>query len=63
MFLISYNFNQTEVWNTGKQFNATSSTHGVFLRNRLDLERTSVTSFRVQFEKVGRELLRGGKRR
>ena len=40
-----------------------SSIHGVFLRNRLYLGRTGVTSFGVQFEKVGRGLLWGGKRR
>ena len=40
-----------------------SSLHGVFLRNRLYLGHTSVTSFCVQFEKVGHGLLRGGKRR
>ena len=40
-----------------------SSIHGIFLRNRLYLGRTGVTSFRVQFEKVGRGLLWEGKRR
>ena len=40
-----------------------SSIHGVFLRNRLYLGHTSVTSFRVQFEKVGRGLLWEGERR
>ena len=34
-----------------------------FLRNRLYLGHTSVTSFCVQFEKVGHGLLREGKRR
>ena len=40
-----------------------SSIHGVFLRNRLYLGQTVVTSFRVQFEKVGRGLLREAKQR
>ena len=40
-----------------------SSIHGVFLRNRLYLGLTGVTSFRVQFEKVGRGLVREAKRR
>ena len=40
-----------------------SSIHGVFLRNRLYLGQTIVTSFCVQFEKVGRGLLLEGKRR
>ena len=40
-----------------------SSLHGVFLRNRLYLGHTSVTSFRVQFKKIGRGLLREAKRR
>ena len=40
-----------------------SSIHGVFLRDRLYLGHTGVTSFCVQFEKIGRGLLRGGKRR
>ena len=40
-----------------------SSIHGVFLRNRLYLGQTVVTSFRRQFEKVGRGLLREAKRR
>ena len=34
----------------------------VFLRNRLYLGHTGVTSFRVHFEKIGRGLLREGKR-
>ena len=40
-----------------------SSIHGIFLRNRLYLGHTGVVSFCVQFEKVGRGLLQGGKRR
>ena len=44
-------------------YNTVSSIHGVFLRNRLYLGHTGVTSFRVQFEKVGRGLLREAKRR
>ena len=40
-----------------------SSIPDVFLRNRLYLGHTGVTSFHVHFVKVGRELLRGGKRR
>ena len=40
-----------------------SSIHGVFLRNRFYLGRTVVTSFCVHFEKIGRGLLREGKRR
>ena len=40
-----------------------SSIHGVFWQNRLYLRHTVVTSFRVKFEKAGRELLREGKRR
>ena len=32
-----------------------------FLRNRLYLGHTGVTSFRVHFEKIGRGLLREGK--
>ena len=40
-----------------------SSIHGVFLRNRLYLGHTGVTSFCMQFEKVGRGLLREAKRR
>ena len=40
-----------------------SSIHGVFLRNRLYLGLTGVTSFRVYFEKIRRGLLREGKRR
>ena len=39
------------------------SIHGVFLRNRLYLGRTDMTSFRVHFEKIGRGLVREGKRR
>ena len=35
-----------------------SSIHGVFLRNRLYLGHTGVTSFCVQFLKTGRWLLR-----
>ena len=34
-----------------------------FLRNRLYLGRTDVTSFCMHFEKIGRGLLREGKRR
>ena len=41
----------------------TGNIHGAFLRNRLYLGHTGVTSFRVQFEKVGRGLLREAKRR
>ena len=40
-----------------------SSIHDVFLGNRLYLGQTVVTSFSVQFEKVGRGLLREAKRR
>ena len=40
-----------------------SSIHGVFLRNQLYLGHTGVMSFRVQFEKIGRGLLREAKRR
>ena len=40
-----------------------SSIHGVFLRNWLYLGQTVVTSFCVQFEKVGRGLLQEGERR
>ena len=40
-----------------------SSIHGVFLRNRLYLGHTCVTSFCMQFEKVGHGLLREAKRR
>ena len=43
--------------------NGHSSMHGVFLRNRLYLGHTGVTSFRMQFKKVGRGLLREAKRR
>ena len=39
------------------------SIHGVFLRNRLYLGRTGVTSFRMQFKKVGRGLLWKAKQR
>ena len=38
-----------------------SSIHGVFLRNRLYLGHNVVTSFRVQFEKLGCGLLREAK--
>ena len=34
-----------------------------FLRNRLYKEHTVVTSFRMHFEKIGRGLLREGKKR
>ena len=40
-----------------------SSIHGGFSRNRLSLGKTVVTSFCMQFEKVGRGLLREAKRR
>ena len=40
-----------------------SSIHVVFLRNRLYLGHTVVTSFCMHFEKIGRGLLREGKRR
>ena len=40
-----------------------SSIHGVFLRNRLYLGHTSVTSFCIHFKKVGRGLLREARRR
>ena len=40
-----------------------SSIHVVFLRNQLYLGRTDVTSFFMHFEKIGRVLLREGKRR
>ena len=40
-----------------------SSIHGVFLRDRLYLGHTSMTSFCVHIEKIGRGLLRKGKRR
>ena len=39
------------------------SIHGVFLQNRLYLGHTGVKSFRMQFKKVGRGLLRESKRR
>ena len=40
-----------------------NSIHGVFLRNQLYLGQTVVMSFRGQFEKVGRGILREAKRR
>ena len=43
--------------------NDISSIHGVFLRNRLYLGHTGVTSFCMQFKKVGRGLLREAKPR
>ena len=41
----------------------TSSIYRVFFAESTLLGRTGVTSFRMQFEKVGSGLLRGGKRR
>ena len=47
----------------GVELGEISSIHVVFLRNRLYLGRTDVTSFCVHFEKIGRGLLRESKRR
>ena len=41
---------------------SSSSIHVVFLRNRLNLGHTVVTSFHMHFENIGRGLLREGKR-
>ena len=50
-------------WSITIPFEQSNSIHGVFLRNRLYLGHTGVTSFFVQFEKVRRGLLREGERR